>query len=123
MNGETPEYWDASSSKLKQLLGMVHAVNKNDPDESPPRTRPLSSEISTCVATVVRYIAVGVSNYGPRGTLALGTQVWVNSPIVSCGVNNFDGHRRQYEAPIGDHTGKRLSREPVHDVIAWQGDI
>ncbi|MFZ8758369.1 pyridoxamine 5'-phosphate oxidase family protein [Microbacterium sp. HMH0099] len=39
VNGETAEYWDASSSKVKQLLGMVRAVNKNDPDEFPSENK------------------------------------------------------------------------------------
>lgn len=35
VHGETAEYWDASSSKVKQLLGMGRAIRREDPDEFP----------------------------------------------------------------------------------------
>ena len=39
VNGETAEYWNASSSKVKQLLGMARAISKDDPDEFPSENR------------------------------------------------------------------------------------
>ena len=35
VHGDTAEYWDAPSSKVKQLLGMGRAIRRNDPDEFP----------------------------------------------------------------------------------------
>ena len=39
VQGDTAEYWDASSSKVKQLLGMRRAIKRDDPDEFPADNR------------------------------------------------------------------------------------
>jgi general stress protein 26 len=39
VSGDTAEYWDAATSKVRQLLGMVRAVGKDDPDEFPADNR------------------------------------------------------------------------------------
>lgn len=35
VHGDTAEYWDAATSKVKQLLGMRRAIQRDDPDEFP----------------------------------------------------------------------------------------
>ena len=35
VHADSAEYWDASSSKVKQALGMVKAIRKDDPDQFP----------------------------------------------------------------------------------------
>ena len=35
VHADTAEYWDASNSKVKQVLGMARAIRKDDPDEFP----------------------------------------------------------------------------------------
>ena len=35
VNADTAEYWDAASSKVKQMLGMRRAIVRNNPDEFP----------------------------------------------------------------------------------------
>ncbi|RYB94724.1 pyridoxamine 5'-phosphate oxidase [Nocardioides oleivorans] len=39
VHGETAEYWDAATSKARQLLGMVKAIRNDDPDEFPAENR------------------------------------------------------------------------------------
>ncbi len=39
VHGETAEYWDASTSRVKQLLGMRRAIQRDDPDEFPATNR------------------------------------------------------------------------------------
>lgn len=39
INAETAEYWDSSSSKVKQLLGMRRAIKNDDPGEFPVENR------------------------------------------------------------------------------------
>jgi len=39
VHGDTAEYWDASSSTVKQLLGMRRAIKRDDPDEFPADNR------------------------------------------------------------------------------------
>ncbi len=39
VHGETAEYWDAATSKVKQLLGMRRAIQRDDPDEFPAENR------------------------------------------------------------------------------------
>ena len=39
VHGETAEYWDAATSKVKQLLGMRRAMKRDDPDEFPVENR------------------------------------------------------------------------------------
>ncbi|GAA1932350.1 pyridoxamine 5'-phosphate oxidase family protein [Nocardioides hwasunensis] len=39
VHGDTAEFWDASSSKARQLLGMVKAIRNDDPDEFPSDNR------------------------------------------------------------------------------------
>ena len=33
------EYWDAATSKVRQLLGMAQAISRNDPDEFPAENK------------------------------------------------------------------------------------
>ena len=35
VHADTAEYWDASNSKIKQVLGMARAIRRDDPDEFP----------------------------------------------------------------------------------------
>jgi general stress protein 26 len=35
VHAETAEYWDASTSKVKKVLGMGAAIRRDDPDEFP----------------------------------------------------------------------------------------
>ena len=39
VHADTAEYWDASTSKVKQLFGMRRAIKKDDPDEFPADNR------------------------------------------------------------------------------------
>lgn len=39
VHADTAEYWDASNSKVKQLLGMAKAIRRDDPDEFPVENR------------------------------------------------------------------------------------
>lgn len=39
VHADTAEYWDASTSKARQLLGMRRAIKKDDPDEFPAENR------------------------------------------------------------------------------------
>jgi general stress protein 26 len=39
VHGDTAEYWDAATSKVKQLLGMRRAIKNDDPDEFPAENR------------------------------------------------------------------------------------
>lgn len=39
VHGDTAEYWDAATSKVKQLLGMRRAIQRNNPDEFPVENR------------------------------------------------------------------------------------
>ena len=39
VHGDTAEYWDAATSKVKQLLGIRRAIQRNDPDEFPVENR------------------------------------------------------------------------------------
>ncbi|SEC23729.1 General stress protein 26 [Nocardioides exalbidus] len=39
VNGDTAEYWDAATSKVRQALGMVRAIRNDDPDEFPADNR------------------------------------------------------------------------------------
>lgn len=39
VHGETAEYWDAATSKVKQLLGMHRAIQRDNPDEFPADNR------------------------------------------------------------------------------------
>jgi general stress protein 26 len=39
VHGDTAEYWDAATSKVKQLLGMRRAIQRDDPDEFPVDNR------------------------------------------------------------------------------------
>ncbi|WP_336922124.1 pyridoxamine 5'-phosphate oxidase family protein [Aquipuribacter sp. SD81] len=39
VHADTAEYWDASESKVKQLLGMVKAIRHDDPDAFPAENR------------------------------------------------------------------------------------
>lgn len=39
VHGETAEYWDAATSKVRQLLGLAKAIQRNDPDEFPADNR------------------------------------------------------------------------------------
>ena len=35
VHGDTAEYWDAATSKVKQLLGLRRAITRDNPDEFP----------------------------------------------------------------------------------------
>lgn len=35
VHAQTAEYWDAATSRVKQLLGMRRAISRNNPDEFP----------------------------------------------------------------------------------------
>jgi general stress protein 26 len=39
VTGETAEFWDAPTSRIKQLLGLGRAIRRNDPDEFPVDNR------------------------------------------------------------------------------------
>ena len=39
VNADTAEYWDAATSKVKQLLGMRRAIARDNPDEFPVENR------------------------------------------------------------------------------------
>ncbi|MBM6399244.1 pyridoxamine 5'-phosphate oxidase family protein [Phycicoccus sonneratiae] len=39
VHGDTAEYWDAATSRVKQALGMVRAIRRDDPDEFPADNR------------------------------------------------------------------------------------
>jgi general stress protein 26 len=39
VHADSAEYWDASDSKVKQVIGMVKAIRKDDPDEFPSDNR------------------------------------------------------------------------------------
>jgi general stress protein 26 len=39
VHADTAEYWDASESTVKKVLGMVRAIRKDDPDEFPAENR------------------------------------------------------------------------------------
>jgi general stress protein 26 len=39
VHGDTAEYWDAATSKIKQLLGMRRAIQRDNPDEFPAENR------------------------------------------------------------------------------------
>lgn len=39
VHADTAEYWDAATSTARQLLGMVQAIRKDDPDEFPVENR------------------------------------------------------------------------------------
>ena len=39
VHGDTAEYWDAATSKVKQLLGMRRAIQRDNPDEFPVDNR------------------------------------------------------------------------------------
>ncbi|MTD14649.1 pyridoxamine 5'-phosphate oxidase [Nakamurella sp. YIM 132087] len=39
VQGDTAEYWDAPTSRIKLLLGMGRAIRRNDPDEFPVDNR------------------------------------------------------------------------------------
>jgi len=39
VRAETAEYWDASDSKIKQVIGMVQAIRHDDPDRFPAENR------------------------------------------------------------------------------------
>ena len=39
VHADTAEYWDASDSKIKQVLGMRRAMKNDDPDEFPAENR------------------------------------------------------------------------------------
>ena len=39
VHGDTAEYWDAATSKVKQLLGMRRAIQRDNPDEFPVENR------------------------------------------------------------------------------------
>jgi general stress protein 26 len=39
VHADTAEYWDAATSKVKQLLGMGRAIKNDDPDEFPAENR------------------------------------------------------------------------------------
>lgn len=39
VHADTAEYWDAPTSKVKQVLGMARALRHNDPDEFPAENR------------------------------------------------------------------------------------
>jgi general stress protein 26 len=39
VHADTAEYWDAATSKVKQLLGMGRAISKDDPDQFPAENR------------------------------------------------------------------------------------
>ena len=35
MHGDTAEYWDAATSRVKRLLGLRQAIKRDNPDEFP----------------------------------------------------------------------------------------
>jgi general stress protein 26 len=39
VHGESAEYWDSPTSKVRQLLGLAQAISRNDPDEFPGENR------------------------------------------------------------------------------------
>lgn len=39
VHGNTAEYWDAATSRIKQVLGMGRAIRRSDPDEFPVENR------------------------------------------------------------------------------------
>ena len=39
VHGNTAEYWDAANSKVKQLLGLRRAIQRDNPDEFPVENR------------------------------------------------------------------------------------
>ena len=39
VHADTAEYWDASNSTVKQVLGMARAIRKDDPEEFPAENR------------------------------------------------------------------------------------
>jgi hypothetical protein len=39
VHADTAEYWDAPTSKVKQLLGMRRAIQRDNPDEFPVDNR------------------------------------------------------------------------------------
>ena len=39
VHGDTAEYWDAATSRVKQLVGMGRAIRRDDPDEFPVDNR------------------------------------------------------------------------------------
>jgi general stress protein 26 len=39
VHADAAEYWDAPTSKIKQLLGLTRAISRNDPDEFPGENR------------------------------------------------------------------------------------
>ena len=39
VHADAAEYWDASSSRVKQVLGMARAIRKDDPEEFPVENR------------------------------------------------------------------------------------
>jgi general stress protein 26 len=39
VHADTAEYWDAATSKVRQLLGMGRAIKNDDPDEFPAENR------------------------------------------------------------------------------------
>jgi general stress protein 26 len=39
VDASSAEYWDAATSKVKQLLGMGRAITNDDPDEFPSENR------------------------------------------------------------------------------------
>jgi general stress protein 26 len=39
VHADTAEYWDASQSRVKKVLGMVRAIRQDDPDQFPSENR------------------------------------------------------------------------------------
>ena len=39
VHADTAEYWDAATSKVKQVLGMAQAIKRDDPDQFPVENR------------------------------------------------------------------------------------
>ncbi len=39
VHADSAEYWDAATSKVRQLVGMARAIRNDDPDEFPAENR------------------------------------------------------------------------------------